>query len=700
MKNKKRQGRSSLTFFIFLFSLFICFASCEQITAPVHSHQWGEWTQTTAPTCTTAGTETRVCRLNVKHTGTRAVAPIGHEWGEWTQTKAPTQTLDGEETRICIHNSEHKETRTGAAALNHIHQWGEWARATDPTCTTTGKETRMCLLNTAHTETRTAGAAHGHDYIYTVTTPVTCITAGEEAGICAHDATHTVTRVIAIDPDAHIYQWVTIPSSFIGEGIEKEVCTLCSHESGNTRDLGPLLLITTTEEWDSALAQLNGKTGSYTLIIDGDFAIDGTTTASFGTTAVGSLTVTLKGSGTLSLNSNGSIVRVGPNQTLIIDSEDLTLEGQPGNNASLVYVSGLNANLELRNGTLFDNTADYGGGVYVSYFATFSMSGGVIFGNTAPNGGGVCVHGGNFTMTGGEISGNTASYGGGVYVANGSTFRIVTGTVYGSDGGASSNTATGSSTSGAALYGTAQHGTFSEETWNSKGTLSATNNTIWVDNGDLGDNISINAPVWREGNTITLTAPILWLTMTITEGWQISDNGASWSDFTSSIADMSHNGKYLRYYATSVSGATFYSFAVIIRVLSATTWAVTIDMYDSYGDGWDGNGALRITINGVDIATGVKVQVTATNNTPSGQRSTNTYTFMVNMGEVVQLYWVAGSAQGENSFIAYYSDIPPSPAFTISNNNTWSGTNALVYRLRGTMNSIAGGTLLGEFTVP
>jgi uncharacterized repeat protein (TIGR02543 family) len=124
------------------------------------------------------------------------------------------------------------------------------------------------------------------------------------------------------------------------------------------------------------------------------------------------------------------------------------------------------------------------------------------------------------------------------------------------------------------------------------------------------------------------------------------------------------------------------------RWATLQTSTVTIAMYDSNGDGWDSGGALRINKNGVQFATNVRVS--------SG--STNTYTFSVTTGDLIQLYWVAGSYQGENSFIVYYSDTPPSPTFTANNNNSWSGSNALVYRLRGTMDSISGGTLLGSFT--
>ena len=124
---------------------------------------------------------------------------------------------------------------------------------------------------------------------------------------------------------------------------------------------------------------------------------------------------------------------------------------------------------------------------------------------------------------------------------------------------------------------------------------------------------------------------------------------------------------------------------------------VTVAMFDSYGDGWDGNGRLRIRINSTTVnsyTTGVEAG------------SYNTFTFNVTSGDVVRFYWTVtvnawGNAwQEENSFIVYYTNTPPSPTFTASNNHNWNGTNALIYRLRDTMNNITNGTLLGTFTVP
>jgi hypothetical protein len=167
-----------------------------------------------------------------------------------------------------------------------------------------------------------------------------------------------------------------------------------------------------------------------------NFGVAGATTATFGT--VTGLKVSLRGAGrALSLSANGNLIRLGANQTMIL--RGLTLQGQGSgvNNANgMVYVNGTNS--------------------------VFTMQSGKIFGNE---------------------SSTSTSNGGGVYVAG--NFRIITGTVYGSNEANTSlkNTAT----SGAALQtsGTAQHGTLNGTTWTSKGTLDTTNNTIRVQDGEM-----------------------------------------------------------------------------------------------------------------------------------------------------------------------------------------------------------------------
>jgi hypothetical protein len=289
---------------------------------------------------------------------------------------------------------------------------------------------------------------------------------------------------------------------------------------------------------------------------------------------------------------------------------------------------------------------------------------------------------------------------------------------------------------GSSVTFTANGTGYSNQSWTLNGNTvgagaSYTFDTINNDK-EIGRNYIIGLRVQKDGKfyfteiTITVAGfPIIYFNVTF------NVNGASGATpdpqtvtAGSSIilpggSGLTRSGYAFRGWNTNIAGTgTNYSAGVSYTPDATITlhakWnptrTVTINMYDYGGNGWDsGNqAALRINVNGVNIATYVTVYAIAANNTPSGQRSTNTYTFTVVADDVVQLYWQgAGSAQYENSFIMYYTDTPPSPAFTTSNNNNWNGSNALVYRLRTTsgttgsnyLTNVASGTLLGSFTV-
>ena len=500
---------------------------------PKLGHDDGEWHTALEPNCTTAGSKQLRCTRDDFVLDTEAIIALGHDYQNYTTTTDPTCEVDGEETGTCTHDQNHKDKRP-LTKLGHDYQW---VTATAPTCTTAGSDNGTCTHDNSHTTTRTVAIVPtAHNWTgYTITTPSTCTITGIETDTCSYNPTqHTRTQTIAVNPDAHDYQWVTIPPSAIEEGMDKEICTHNATHTGDTRNIVPSTLITNTTEWNNAITMLNGRTGNYTLTIGGSFNVAGSTADTFGTTASGNLTVTLKGSGTLSLSSNGYILRVGARQTVIIDSENLILQGRSNNNNSLVLING---KLELRDGIIRNNTysgsSAVGGGVYVGGYATFIMSGGTISGNVTSAsssgaqcwGGGVYVSdNGIFTMIGGTISGNRASttatgsgvnvggLGGGVFVMSNGTFRIVNGTIYGNTESVTSlrNTVTsaaGSFARGAALYistysETVQRGTFSipgdtSSTWTSKGDLSLTSvpnssnikaytdNTIRVVDGEL-----------------------------------------------------------------------------------------------------------------------------------------------------------------------------------------------------------------------
>ena len=63
------------------------------------------------------------------------IAALDHDWGEWTQTKAATCTEKGQEKRICSRNDLHRETRD-VEALGHTEVVDD---AIAPTCTEPGK---------------------------------------------------------------------------------------------------------------------------------------------------------------------------------------------------------------------------------------------------------------------------------------------------------------------------------------------------------------------------------------------------------------------------------------------------------------------------------------------------------------------------------------------------------------------------------
>jgi len=164
-------------------------------------------------------------------------------------------------------------------------------------------------------------------------------------------------------------------------------------------------------------------------------AITSTSVGMFTIGSGGKLTITNNGSGILTLDGNNTAPEVS------------------GNTQSLVLVNN-GGNFTLAGGTISDNTADIGGGVYVNG-GTFTMSGGEISGNTASNGsGGVAVAAaGTFTMSGGTISGNTATNGGGVTVYT-DAFTMSSGTFTMSGGTISGNTASNGVGGGVIVSGT------------------------------------------------------------------------------------------------------------------------------------------------------------------------------------------------------------------------------------------------------
>ena len=164
-----------------------------------------------------------------------------------------------------------------------------------------------------------------------------------------------------------------------------------------------------------------------------------------------------------------------------------------------IYTIGGTVN--MRGGTISGNkaTSSDGGGVMVtrssaSVAGNFNMYGGTIHGNTSGRigGGVVCQYNnGYFNMHNGIISGNSAVYGGGVATFSG-CFRIMNGTIYGTD--AVDTSLINTSTSGAAAFeggyivsggpnNIAQRGVFNGTAWTVMGSILTSNTTFTIQSG-------------------------------------------------------------------------------------------------------------------------------------------------------------------------------------------------------------------------
>ena len=127
---------------------------------PVHVHQWGDWSVTTAATCSLAGVETRTCALDTSHTETQTIAidPNAHVPGSnSTITKAATCEEDGVWSGTCALNSSHVLNNAVLSKLGHVWEW----TTTTATEITDGQEGYICKNDSSHTKDNQIAYATG-----------------------------------------------------------------------------------------------------------------------------------------------------------------------------------------------------------------------------------------------------------------------------------------------------------------------------------------------------------------------------------------------------------------------------------------------------------------------------------------------------------------------------------------------------------
>ena len=150
---------------------------CNATTGEKLGHDLGEWTETTAPTCTEKGEDRRDCS-RCDYYETREVDALGHDYK--AVVTAPTCTERGYTTHTCSRCSD-SYVDTYVNAINH--DWDEGVVTTAPTCTEKGIKTYTCQNDANHTYTEAVDAL-GHDYDAVVTAP-TCTEDGYTTYTCS-----------------------------------------------------------------------------------------------------------------------------------------------------------------------------------------------------------------------------------------------------------------------------------------------------------------------------------------------------------------------------------------------------------------------------------------------------------------------------------------------------------------------------------
>ena len=141
-------------------------STCKEILVaqkeiPALGHDWGEWTVTTAATCTKDGSEKHVCKRDASHVETRTIKATGHNGGGFTVTEKADCENNGKKINTCTNIVDGHACGAELAAEvipARGHEWGEWIMTKQPTQTEQGEMTRYCTHTDETDEYRACAA--------------------------------------------------------------------------------------------------------------------------------------------------------------------------------------------------------------------------------------------------------------------------------------------------------------------------------------------------------------------------------------------------------------------------------------------------------------------------------------------------------------------------------------------------------------
>lgn len=200
-------------------------ASSESTEAAVvteHVHQFGEWQETDAPTCTESGRRARRCACGEEET--EEIPAAGHSAGEWSVLLEAACTETGIRVRSCAVCGTELEREPIAAAG---HTTGEWITDTEPTCTAAGSRRRVCSVCGETIDAEELPAVGHKPGGWETVTRVTCTEPGKDIRRC------TVCGEIVAEQEframGHLLrEWVLEREPTCAQtGLEQWVCRTC-----------------------------------------------------------------------------------------------------------------------------------------------------------------------------------------------------------------------------------------------------------------------------------------------------------------------------------------------------------------------------------------------------------------------------------------------------------------------------------------
>ncbi len=169
--------------------LFLFLMLCTALVGCGHTHAFGGYRITKAPTCTEDGERTGTCACGEVHVA--AVAAKGHGQTEERVTVAPTCTDEGTRILVCTACGQTLATET----VDVAEHTGEREVIQSPTCTLIGRAQMRCTVcDATYGLSMIPKLDHSTDLAYTYNGDATAFADGTATAACPYcDYTHTKT---------------------------------------------------------------------------------------------------------------------------------------------------------------------------------------------------------------------------------------------------------------------------------------------------------------------------------------------------------------------------------------------------------------------------------------------------------------------------------------------------------------------------